>query len=257
MADNEFLTGYLSGQSENRNSGNGLFGGGWEGIIGLIVILALLGGAFGMGGGGFGGGMGGGQMSGIATRADINWGFQFQDLQNGIRGLTNGLSDATFALNNTITNGFHGVDNAICNLGYSMKDCCCQTQRAIDGVNFNMAKGFCDLGNVMNQNTRDIIDAQNSGTRAVLDFLVQEKLAAKDATIADLRMQISQSNQNAYFAANQEAQTATLLRRLGADCPTPAYLVQPPTPVNFPTNGCGTVQFGNNGYNGGCGCGCG
>ena len=43
-----------------------------------------------------------------------------------------------------------------------------------------------------------------------------------------------------------------LIRRLGADCPTPAYVVQPPTPVNFPVNGCGQVQFGNNcggGYN--------
>ena len=62
-------------------------------------------------------------------------------------------------------------------------------------------------------------------------------------------------NQNAFIAANQEAQTATLLRRLGAECPQPAYLVNAPTPVNFPTDGCGNVRFGgwNNGGNG-CGC---
>ena len=77
------------------------------------------------------------------------------------------------------------------------------------------------------------------------------------ATIADLRMRISQSEQNAFIAANQDAQTAELIRRLGADCPAPAYLVNPPTPVNFPTNGCGTVQFNRGGYGGGCGGGCG
>ena len=53
------------------------------------------------------------------------------------------------------------------------------------------------------------------------------------------------------------ASEATILRRTGAECPTPAYVVQPPTPVNFPTNCCG--QFAGWGGNGcGCnqGCGC-
>ena len=99
MADNEFLTGYLSGQSEGRNTGSGMFGGGWEGLLGLIVILAVLGGGWG-GGFGFGGGNAG--FQGAATRADINAGFQFNDLQNGIRGLERGLCD-----------GFYGVQNSI------------------------------------------------------------------------------------------------------------------------------------------------
>ena len=232
MADNEFLTGYLSGQNENK--GNGMFGGGWEGILGLIVILAVLGGGW---GGGFGFG-GGGGLQGMATRADINAGFQFNDLQNGIRGLERGLCD-----------GFYGVQNGFNTLSGQLAQCCCDNRAAIADLKYTIATEDCATRNLMQSNTRDIIDAQNAGTRAVLDFLVQEKMAAKDATIADLRMQISQSNQNAYFAANQEAQTATLLRRLGADCPTPAYIVQPPTPVNFPTNGCGTVQFGYNGCN--------
>ena len=157
--------------------------------------------------------------------------------------------------------GFHGVDNAICNLGYNVQsgfntlghqisDCCCTTQRVIDGVNFNMAKGFCDLGNVLNIQTRDIIDNQNNNYRGLMDFLVNEKLATKDAQIVQLQNQISQLNQNAVFGARIDAAVAEILRRTGNDCPTAAYIVQPPTPVNFPTNGCGTVQFGN-----GCGCG--
>ena len=73
MADNDFMTGYSIGQNENRGS-NGFFGG--DGIWGFLA-LALV---FGWGGGGFGFGGGGAGLQGIATRADINAGFQFQDL---------------------------------------------------------------------------------------------------------------------------------------------------------------------------------
>jgi hypothetical protein len=34
---------------------------------------------------------------------------------------TYGLADSTYALNNSITTGFHGVDNAICTIGYNMQ----------------------------------------------------------------------------------------------------------------------------------------
>ena len=86
--------------------------------------------------------------------------------------------------------------------------------------------------------------------------MVNEKLSSKDAQIAQLQNQLSQVNQNAVIGAKIDVAVADILRRTGHDCPSAAYLVQPPTPINFPLNGCGTVQFGqyNNGY--GCGCGC-
>jgi hypothetical protein len=111
-----------------------------------------------------------------------------------------------------------------------------------------MAKGFCDIGNVMNMNTRDILESQNTNTRAILDFLTKDKIDTLTAENQALKLQASQAAQNAFITANQEAQTAELIRRLGADCPTPAYVVQPPTPVNFPVNACGQVRYG------GCGC---
>ncbi len=245
--DNGFALGYAMGNDSNHNSGSGGWGmdGGWGGLIGLLIIASLFGGGW---GGGFGFGGGGGMMNGIATRADINAGFQFNDLQNGIRGLTNGLSDSTYALNNVVTGGFHDVDRAIRDLGYALKDCCCQTQRSIDALGFNMQKSFCDLGNLMNSNTRDVIENQNNGTRAILDFMVNEKLSAKDARIAQLENRVALSEQSALFNAKIDSVAAELLRRTGHDCPVGAYLVQPPTPINFPTNGCGTVQFGYNGY---------
>lgn len=250
MADNEYMMGYLSGQSDNKGCNNGgLFGGGWEGIIGLVVILALLGGGFGWGGGfgGFGGGAG---LQGMATRADINEGFALNNITGGITAIQQGICDSTYALNNTITNGFHGVDRGLCDLGYALKDCCCQTQRAIDGVNYNLATQTAALQNTMCGNTRDIIDATNAGTRAVLDFLTQDKINTLTAENQALKFAASQSRQNDYLAAVADAKTAELIRRLGADCPTPAYVVQPPTPVNFPTNACGTFT----GWGGNCGC---
>ena len=255
MAENDFAMGYAMGQ--DTNGGNGGMGGGmWEGIWGIVLLAMVLG----WGNGGFGG-FGGGGASGALTRAELYDGFATQNIDSAVRGVQQGICDSTYALNNSIMSGFHGVDSAICNLGYQtqagfntlghqISDCCCTTQRAIDGVNFNVAKGFCDLGNVINMQTRDIIDNQNANYRGLMDFLVQEKLSSKDARIAELTNQLSQSNQNAVIRAAIDASTAEIIRRTGNDCPTPAYWVQPPTPVQAP------CSWTNGGFNGGCGCGC-
>ena len=252
----------IGGNSNGNCYGNG---GLWDNPFIYLVWLAVLGngGLFGNGYGGFGGGAG---ASGALTRAELYDSFAIQNIDSAVRGVQQGICDSTYALNSGIMSGFHGVDNAVCGLGHNIQtgfntlghqlsDCCCTTQRAIDGVNFNMAKGFCDLGNVINLQTRDIIDSQNANYRGIMDFLVTEKLSTKDAQIAQLQNQLSQSNQNAVIGARIDAAVAEVLRRTGNDCPTAAYLVQPPTPVNFPTNGCGTVQFGQNAPYG-CGCGC-
>ena len=241
-------------------------GGMWGDWIPLIIILALLGG--GIGGFGFGGG--GAGLQGIATRADINEGFALNNITGGITAIQQGICDSTYAINNaingvqgalcqgfngintTMLQGFNGVERGFCDLSHQLSDCCCTTQRAIDGVNFNLAKGLCDIGNLINVQTRDIVDNANANYRGLMDFLVGEKLASKDATIAELRNQVSQANQTSVIGARIDAAVAELLRRTGNDCPTAAYLVQPPTPVNFPTNGCGQVQFGGNNW--GCGC---
>lgn len=244
--------GYMLGQSEGNGGGNnGGFGdlGGIWGILALLLILGGIGGFGGRGGGLLGGGSGGGDS--------VSAGFAWQGIDNGIRGIQQGLCDGFYAVNTGILNGFHGVDTAICNLGYNLQKCCCDTQRSIDGVNYNIATQFCALGNTVQNTTRDIIDNQNAGTRAILDFLTNDKIDALRSENQALRFAASQANQNAFITANQEAQTAELIRRLGRDTPVPAYIVQPSTPLSFPTNGCGTIQFGGGyGNYGGCGCGC-
>ena len=244
MDSNYSLSDIAAVTDGNRN--NGMFGGDWSAWIILFLLFGLFGGGWGNGfGGGFGNG-GGAGFQGYATRADINEGFALNGLQTGITAIQQGICDSTYALNNAITGGFNAVSG-------QLAECCCTTQRAIDGVNFNMAKGFCDLSNVVNNGTRDILENQNSNTRAILDFLTQDKIATLTAENQSLKFQASQTAQNAFITANQQAQTAELIRRLGADCPTPAYVVQPPTPVNFPVNACGQAYaYGWN--NGGCGC---
>ena len=128
----------------------------------------------------------------------------------------------------------------------------CTTQRAIDSVRYDMATQSCAVQNTIQNTTRDIIDNANANSRAILDFLTQDKIATLTAENQSLKFQASQTAQNSYIGATVDAAVAELIRRTGNDCPTPAYVVQPPQPVTFPTNCCGSVNYASNG---GCGCG--
>lgn len=119
-----------------------------------------------------------------------------------------------------------------------MADCCCSIQRAIDGVNYNNAQNFCNLGNTMQSVGRDIIDNQNANYRALHDELVQYRIEDKNDTIAELRSQVQALN----LAASQSNQNTYLVNKL-QPCPTPAYVVPNP---NACYQGCG--------YSNGCGC---
>lgn len=239
--------------------GNGsMWGGDWSAWIILFLIWGAFGGGWGNGfGGGFGGANGPG-FQGYATRSDINEGFALNGLQNGINTIQNGICDSTYTLTNAINNGFHGVDTAVCQLGYNtqqgfntlasqLSDCCCTTQRAIDSVRYDMATQAAATQNTIQNTTRDIIDNQTSGINAIMGKLSQmeynglnDKYQAALAENQALKFQASQTAQNAFITANQEAQTAELLRRLGRDCPVPAYWVNPPTPVPVPCGTCNT-----------------
>ena len=244
MGDNsgDLSLGYMMGQSEGNNSGGfgGMFG---EGLW-AIIILAMLG----FGNGGWGGGFGGGgYVNGALTRAELYDGFAMQNIDSAVRGVQQGICDSTYALNNAITSGFYGVDRSVCDLSHQLSDCCCTTQRNIDSVRYDMATGFCSLGNTIQNSIRDVIDNQNANYRGIMDFMVQEKLASQAAEISTLKGALGRAEDRSFLAANQEAQTAELIRRLGRDCPVPAYVV--PNPNCCYGNPAGV------GYNSGCGCG--
>lgn len=222
--------------NDYNNDGLG-FGGGW-----WVILLFLF--VWGRGGwGGYGEG-----TAPCATQADVRAAVDQQTLISKLDQQTYGLADSTYSLNNTITNGFHGVDNAICNLGYQaaqhandlshqLADCCCSTQRALErgfaDTNYNMATQFCDTRRTITDSTRDIIDNTNAGVRSILDFLTQDKIAT-----------LQSENQTLRFAASQQAQNNYLVETLRPS-PIPAYTVTPPQ--------C-TYGYGIYGYNAACGC---
>ena len=206
-----------------NRGGDGMFGdNGW-----WIILLFLFAG-WGRGFGGFGGG---GYEAAPATQADVRAAVDQQTLISKLDQQTYGLADSTYALSNAITTGFHGVDTAICTLGYNMQggfnalghqisDCCCETGRAIERgfaeTNYNLATQACD--------TRRAIE---DSTRSILDFLVNDKISALTA-----------ENQSLKFAASQAAQNAYLVGEL-RPAPIPAYTVANPYCCNSYVNPCG------------------
>ena len=251
---------YFEGEIPVVTSGNNNNNGwnDWSWIIGLAVVGGIFGnGGFGFGGGNRGYGLGGGIAENYALATD------FATLERKADSISNGICDSTFALNNTITTGnfntinaitqgfaglntalvqgFNGIDNAVCTLGYQnqagfnalsreLADCCCATQRSIDSVKFENQRNTCD-----------IIRASQDNTRQILDFLTGEKIASLQAENSGLKAQISNDRQSRY-----------IVDALSPKCPQPAYVVQPPQEVTFPTNCCGNVAYAN--YNNGCGC---
>lgn len=231
----------------NRNDGAWGDGGWWV----LIILFALFGG---WGGYGFGGNGGGGYTATAATQADIQRGFDNSAVISKLDGITNGLCDGFYAINNGMLTGFNSIQQAInadtvagmqnANAIQSqLANCCCETREAIQGVNFNMAQNTCALQNTMNNNTRDIIDSQNAGTRAILDYLCQDKIATLQAENNDLRLAASQDRQNALLTTAMTAQTNHIISAVNPS-PIPAYQV--PNPNTYIPYGCGC--------NTGCGC---
>ena len=205
--------------------GMGMCGGmgygmdGWEGLIGLAVLALLFGGGW---GGGFGGGGGGFQQ-----------GFNAQNILSKLDGITNGLCNGFYAMNTNflqgqnqlardLCTGFSAVNAGIAENRFAAQECCCQTQRAIDGVNFNNSKNTCDIINAIHYEgnaTRDLI------TQNKIESL-RDKLADKDRDILARDFQLSQLAQNSY-----------LVNKLQPS-PVPAYQVANPNCCYNPC-GCG------------------
>lgn len=262
----------------NGNNGNNNNSGwnDWSWIIGLAIIGALFGGFGGNGGfgGGGRGGFGGFCLGGApATQADLAAGFSTNTIQRGIddillqntnnlnfinqgfAGLNTAIITNGYETRNAVTGGFADLNNALCTLGYQsqagfnqinttvqgcccdlrqqLSDCCCQTQRAIDGINYNMATNTCN-----------IIRANENNTKAILDFLTNEKIEGLRAENTALKGQISNDRQSRF-----------IIDALGPKSPVSAYVVQPPQQVTFPTNCCGNVAYANYNNNGCGGCG--
>ena len=249
MEDSNFATGYAVGRDSNGGYGNnGIFGNDWA----WIVILLLFGyGGRGFGGfGGFGGGFGGGCGSPCATQADLAAGFNNSAVLSGINGIDSALCQGFNGINTAILQNGYNTQGAINGLSHQLAQCCCDNKAAIADVKYAMATESCATRNTIQNTTRDILENANANSRAILDALNANYIRTLEQENNSLRLSASQSAQNAVLMAAMDANKAEILRRTGAECPTAAYIVQPPQPVTFPTNCCGQVNYAATG----CGC---
>ena len=219
---NHTTSGYSLSDIAAVTGGNNRNGNGWGDGEWWIILLFLF--AFGgWGRGGYGVGNGGASGAGYpcASALDVRSAVDQQTLISKLDQQTYGLADSTYALNSAIMTGFHGVDNAICNLGYQnqagftalgsqLASCCCDLNGAIkDGVtqsvmNTNaiqtqIASCCCDLerANLINRfdaqnyNNNTLLAIDKLGDR-IIDFMTQDKIAA-----------LTSENQALKFAASQ------------------------------------------------------
>ena len=244
----------VSGGNRGGIFGGDGFGSGW-----WIILLFLF--AFGGWGNGFGGY--GGGANGVTT--DIGYNFDMHDISSGVRDIASSVANGFYGLNTSLLTGLSNTQAQIENSGFETIQAInadtvsglqntnllqaqiaadtaasqlanCQTNNAITSgfatLNYNLATEACADRAAVSNAARDIVENANNNTRAILDFLVQDRITALQTENSTLKNQISQSEQNAY-----------LINALRPSA-EPAYLVANPY-----TGGYGT--FGYNALYGG------
>ena len=240
------------------NSGNG-GGFGWGGEGSWFIIILFLFAFLGWGNGGWGNnGNSGGVVDGYVLTSD------FANVERKIDSVNQGLCDGFYqqaqlvnGTNMAMANGFAQAELSRSNqqatlmqqlnaMQMQAAECCCNTQRSIEGVRYDMAAQACDTRNTVQNATRDIIDAMNSGFRGIDQRLTAQEIAAKDAKIAEQNQRLFAAD----LAASQSAQTLDMRNYVSAQFayynprPVPSFSV--PAPYQYTGCGCGCNQ--------GCGC---
>lgn len=216
----------------NCNRDDNFFGN--NGMIVFFLFFLLC-----WGGNGFGG-FGNNAAAQYATQQDVVNGFNFNTLNNGIRGIQEGICSLgydnlaqTNGVNTNIMQSAYGITNAvntqgyqnqtaINNLGYQMQNCCCETNRNVDAVRYENA-----------QNTCAITTNATANTQRVLDRLCQMESNAKDQRISDLQFSL----QAAQLQLGTLSQTASIINAV-RPFPTPAYQVSSPYGTSMPNCTC-------------------
>lgn len=248
--------------------GNGFGGDGWW----ILLLFILLGGNG--WGSGFGGWGGGNELYPWMNQSNqINGGFRDQminsnidSIQSGINGIQTQLCNGFAGVNATVSNGFANAETSanarqIANLqqafaaqtamasgfnqlGSQLADCCCENRLASADLKYTVATENCADRQALSDGVRDILANQNAGIQRILDTMCQDKIDAKNDTIAQLRSELmyarGQASQDVQTAAIQAGQRALAneVEQYILPTPRPAYIVQNPNCCN-PNYGCG------------------
>lgn len=156
------------------NDGCGFGGGSW---VWAFLIFALL---------GFGGGLGNRGGEQLATSADVQRGFDTNEITRKLDGINYGMCDGFYAQNTNLLNGFNDVNKVIANEGRAIQtqlaECCCTTQRGIDSVNYNNA-----------MNTASINANTTAQTQKILDAICANKIESLQNQVNQLQLQNAMS----------------------------------------------------------------
>lgn len=242
---------------------NGGRNAGWFGDSSWWIIILFLFCFNGWGFGGFGGGAGGAYQP-TTTREEIAYGFDMNNLENGVRSIQNGICDGFYSMNTSLLTGFNGIQNSqnqgfaglntvianstsniqqdlnainIANmqntnaitaqlnaLGTQQADCCCQTQRALE-------RGFADVGYNLATQECQTRQAIADSSRDIIENQNANTRSILDFLTQDKIATLTAENQSLKFAASQSAQNNYLVQTL-RPCPIPAY-IQPNPFCNY------------------------
>jgi len=232
--------------NDNNNDG---FGGG-NGILWVLLFMAM----FGWGGNRGWGGNGGGYAGGAGGDMLYPWMNIAQSIWTGFSQVQQDLCGGFAGVTAAVTNGFANAETAatarqmanmqqMFGLSQQFSDCCCENRLGLATLGADIAREACADRAAVSDGVRDIlanqiavgqrqIDNQNQWGQRVIDWLCADRDARKDEIIADLRQQVlrkdlaaSQNLQTAQLTADNAMQTAALEQYL-APVPRPAYLVQ-------------------------------
>jgi len=225
---------------------NGGFGNGFGAdALWIIVLLAL----FGWGNNG-NGGFGGGFDNGYAWLSNgqkeimqnTNQGFdtlhlsnQLDTINSGIYSLSNQLCNCCADMNQTVSNGFYGLNTSVLNSGF-------ENRLGLANLNATVISENCADREALSNGIRDIISSNTANTQRILDQLCSDKIDAKNEKIADLQRELQMADLRASQIAQTQAITTGVYNEL-KNCPvgtTPVYGNQPIFTCN---NGCGCGGF--------------
>lgn len=161
--------------------------GGWNGMIWLFAILAMMGGGF---------GFGGGYRPQYATQDFVQNGFNFNDLQDQNRDLMSAITAGTAQSVATTNQVYHDLMNGLsdkynelqrdiaslavgqANQLARINECCCNTQSAIQQANYEAAmRDAATNANIVAQNQK------------VLDAIMANKMEALQNRVNYLELQ--------------------------------------------------------------------
>ena len=276
-------TGFGGGYPVYQGGNNGGTGFGNDSGWWIILLFLLLLGNNGWGNNGWGNNGGGNGGNGLYPWMNqsnqINDGFRDQMLNTTVNGIQQGINSLSTQLCNccgdmqmALANGFAGVEQGanarqMANMqtafaaqtaqaqGFNavqaqLAQCCCDNRLATTQLQAVVQQENCADRAAVADGIRDIIVNNTANTQRILDQICQDKIDAKNDTIAQLRQELlyargqaSQDVQTAAIRAGQ-ATTANQLIQEMRSCPVPSMPVYGMTPIfTCPQNQ-------------GCGCGC-